>query len=113
MVSVYSAYSIVNKAVREVAESINMLEQAEDIRISPDVVRLEEEDFLVAERGRRLASKLTAAYDLSSYRKSFYIMENGMEELTILEQLMQPITELDLTEFNVEEISYATNRHDF
>lgn len=113
MVGLYKAYNIINQKVADVANSTNTVEPAEDIRINSDIVRLEEEDFQVTERGKRLASKLTAAYDLTSYRKSFYMIENGMEELTLLEQLLLPIEELDLTEFNLEGISYVNNRNDF
>ena len=113
MVSIYKAYSIINKSVADIAKNTNLLEPAEDIRINQDVVRLEEEDFLVTERGKRLASQLTAAYDLASYRKNFYIVESGTEELTILEQLMRPVFDLDLTEFNMEEDQNVTDRNDF
>lgn len=113
MVSIYSAYGIINKKVAEVAKNTNVMEPAEDIRVDQDIIRLEEEDFFVTERGKRLASQLTTAYDLASYRKNFYMVESEMEDLTILEQLMLPIDNLDLTEFNLEGISYAANRNDF
>lgn len=113
MVSIYNAYGIINKTVANVAKNTNVMEPAEDVRINQDIIRLEEEDFFVTERGKRLASQLTTAYDLASYRKNFYMVESEMEDLTILEQLMLPIENLDLTEFNLEGESYAVNRNDF
>lgn len=102
MVDIYSAYKILNSSVADLADQINKLEPAEDVRANSDYVRLEEEDFLVTERGKRLASKLTAAYDLSAYRKNFYVIESSVEANSLLEQLMMPIEDLDLTEFSME-----------
>ena len=113
MVGVYKAFSIINSSVVDVAKSINTITPAEDIRINSDTVRLEEEDFVVTERGKRLASQLTVAYDLSSYRKNFCMIESDIEETTLLEQLLQPITDLDLTEFNVEGLSCDYSRKNF
>ena len=113
MVSVYKMYGAINKTMADIAKNINVMEPAEDIRIGQDMIRLDEEDFFVTERGKRLASQLTAAYDLTSYRKNFYMIESDMKDLTILEQLMLPIESIDLTEFNMEGDVYATNGNDF
>lgn len=113
MVGVYKAFSAINKSVVEVAKCTNTITPAEDIRINSDMVRLEEEDFVVTERGKRLASQLTVAYDLASYRKNFYMLESNIEETTLLEQLIQPITDLYLTEFNVEGLSCDYSRKNF
>ena len=103
MVNIYSAFSIVNKSVLELSERINKLTPAEDVRVKNDYVRLGEEDTFVTERGKRLASNVAAAYDLTSYRKNFYLIEMGEKTTSMFENMFAPLEELDLTEFNKEE----------
>jgi hypothetical protein len=102
MVSVYEAYKAINQSLADLANSINELETTECSKADNEYVRLEEEEYYITERGRRLASNLTAAYDLPSYRKNFYMMDNQETATILIEELVKPIDNLDLTEFSME-----------
>ena len=103
MVDLYTSYSIVNKSLASLAGNINKLERAEDIRIQDSIVRLEEEDTYITERSNRLASNLTAAYNLASFRKNFYMLEAENEDEFIYKRFIDAVDfDVDMSEFNME-----------
>lgn len=102
MVSIFQAYKAINMSMAELADNLNVIETAENKKADNEYIRLEEEEYYVTERGRRLASNLTAAYDLPAYRKNFYMMYNSESSYLLIEELVKPIENLDLTEFSME-----------
>ena len=103
MVDLYTSYSVVNKSLANLAGKINKLDKSDDIRIQDSFVRLEEEDTYITERSNRLASNLTAAYNLASFRKNFYMLESDGEDDVVFKRFIDAVDfDIDMSEFNME-----------
>ena len=105
MVNVFTAYHLINESVQQVADCINKITPTPDVRVEEEYQRIPEVDILITERTKRLASKLTAAYNISEYRRQFYMSGSFMDEQCAFDILLKPIDDYDLTGFNMEEVN--------
>lgn len=103
MVSNNTARKILNKSLLNVVKSLNVLEPVKDVEKHVDPLRVTEADFYITERGKRLSAGVADAYNLSSFRRSFYNMELQNTTNTLFDLLIsKPTHVIDLTEFNME-----------
>lgn len=103
MVSTNTARKILNKSLLNVINSLNVLEPVEKVEKHVDMLRVTEADFYITERGKRLSTGVTDAYNLSDFRRSFYSVELQSTTNTLFDLLIaRPDHVIDLTEFNME-----------
>lgn len=103
MVSNNTARRILNQSLLNVINSLNVLEPVNEVEKHVDMLRVTEADFYITERGKRLSTGVTAAYNLSSFRRSFYNIELQNTTNTLFDLLIaKPDHPIDLTEFNME-----------
>ncbi len=103
MVSNNTARKILNKSLLDVINSLNVLEPVEDVEKHVDLLRVTEADFYITERGKRLSTGVADAYNLNSFRRSFYSIELQNTSNTLFDLLIaKPDHTIDLTEFNME-----------
>lgn len=103
MVSNNTARKILNKSLLDVIKSLSVLEPVKDVEKHVDLLRVTEADFYITERGKRLSTGVAAAYNLNTFRRSFYNIELQDTTNTLFDLLIaKPDHVIDLTEFNME-----------
>lgn len=103
MVSGNTARKILNEALLDVINSLNVLDPVEDVEKHEDMLRVTEADFYITERGKRLNTGVASAYNLNSFKRSFYNIELQSATNTLFDMLIaKPTHVIDLTEFNME-----------
>lgn len=103
MVSNNAARKVLNKALLDVINTLNVLEPVEKMEKHVDLLRVTEADFYITERGKRLNTGVAAAYNLNDYKRRFYAIELQNTTNTLFDLLIsKPDHVIDLTEFNME-----------
>lgn len=103
MVSGNTMRKILNTNLLNVINSLNVLEPVEDVEKHVDLLRVTEADFYITERGKRLSAGVADAYNLNSFKRSFYNIELQNTTNTLFDLLIaKPTHVIDLTEFNME-----------
>lgn len=99
MVSIISAYRLVNQSILRVANDLVGLTVLET-QSKPSYVRLEESTYSVAETQERLVNTVVVAHDLSQYVNHFYSIELTTNDTVWLNYLIgHRVEDIDLTEF--------------
>lgn len=99
MVDTIEAYTIVNRAVLQVANDMVILD-AEIIEDKPYQIRLEETPFSIAECRQRLDGTVVVAHDLQQYVNKFYsIMLDASDKVWLDYLIDYKVEDIDLTEF--------------
>lgn len=99
MVSVISAYRIINHCILRVANDLVGLDVLE-VQARSSYVRLEESAYSVAETQERLSDTVVVAHDLSQYINRFYSINLTTNDTVWLNHLIgHRVEDIDLTEF--------------
>ena len=102
MVDMYTSFSVINKSLSDLSLRINNLVPAEEVKIKESFERFGEDDTYITERSNKLNVGVAIAYNLSSYRKNFYLMDVEPTTSGLFGLFKDKLVECDMTEFNLE-----------
>lgn len=100
MVSIYTAYAMINQAVLASVDSLVFLQPVEEEKVIRNYVRLEESPNTITERKTRLEKTVVIAHKLEQYTNKFYSISLEEDDFVYLDILLDASKEqIDLTEF--------------